>query len=547
MFDVTADGGAGGQDAAESTLPVLPAALMMVTADAFELNNSTPSKVIDLTTLPHGATLELTLSSSLASSIADSVNELIQRPENDAECAASALTADVIASQALSASGNKINRDVQKDISLALQKLYLYQHPDGGWNWWEFDQTDGDITATVLDALVSTKACGYAVDQQRILRGAAALNKLLVEQQDPNSRASWLYTLSRVGNDDTSTKLQGLYQTRDQLDDYGKASLALGLLSDRKVGDASSAHAVLTEIDHECVQEGRTASWPARQGACPWEDDDVAVTSRVLLALLRGQPTSSLIPGAVRWLMVNRGSGEWYVSAADALAISALSEYLLQTGGSSLHATTTVSLDGQTGSTLSSESMNRSQIITFSPSQLAGHKELEISDSGNGTVYVDTLQQFLIPLEQSKIQQNGIAVDRHYVLAVEDPSVAQELSSGTPITVQLDIDAEAGYRYAQIEDALPAGCEVDDSDNPGTTYPIDYSDGPISFANEGIRDNKVVFSFDNLPKGHTRLSFQLDTEQPGTYTICPATASLNYFPEVRGNSGFAHIVIVDQP
>jgi uncharacterized protein YfaS (alpha-2-macroglobulin family) len=547
VFDVVADGGVGGQDAAETAVPVLPSALKMVTVKADELNSANPAEIIDLSQLPDGAGFQLILSSSLAGSLADSVKELVERPDDDAEFAASALTADVALSQALSASRRKPNRDVQRDVILLLQKLYLYQHPDGGWNLWEFDQSDGDITASVLDALISAKTSGFAVDPQRILRGSTSLKNLISNQQDPESRVSWLAVLSRSADVNPSPQLESLYKIRDEIDDYGKASLAFGLFDDRNSNDTSLAQNVLTDIIKDSVTEGRAVSWPARQGVCPWEDDDVAVTAHVLQALLKGQPTCPLIPGAVRWLMANRGTDNWDVSAADALAISALSEYLRQTGDTASHCTTTVSMDGKPLGSMSSDGVENSLVVTLTPALLTGHKELEIKESGTGTVYVDREERYLIPIEQAKALASGIAVARHYVIALEDPSLAQKLPSATPVTVRLDINADAGYRYVRIEDALPAGCEVEGSDNPGASYPIDYSDGAVSYANEDIRDNQVVFSFDNLPKGHTTLSYQLDTEQPGTYTICPSIASLNYFPEVRGNSGFAHIVIVDQP
>ncbi len=30
----------------------------------------------------------------------------------------------------------------QRYVSFGLQKLLRYQHQDGGWHWWEFDQSD---------------------------------------------------------------------------------------------------------------------------------------------------------------------------------------------------------------------------------------------------------------------------------------------------------------------------------------------------------------------------------------------------------------------
>jgi alpha-2-macroglobulin len=230
VFEVTADGGPSGQDADQSTLPVLPAAVKVVTSQADELTASNPSQTIDLTKLRAGCQLKLTFSSSLAGSVYDSVDDLLQKPDHDAESVVAAMTADVAMAQALLSTGKTANRDVQKDVSLALQKLYNYQHPDGGRNLWEFDQSDGDVTASVLDALISARTCGFTVDQQRILRGTSAPGSLLHDQENRESQASWLETLSRTDDVKTSSRLEAIYRERADLDDYGKASLALGLL-----------------------------------------------------------------------------------------------------------------------------------------------------------------------------------------------------------------------------------------------------------------------------------------------------------------------------
>ena len=113
--------------------------------------------------------------------------------------------------------------------------------------------------------------------------------------------------------------------------------------------------------------------------------------------------------------------------------------------------------------------------------------------------------------------------------------------------VQLEILADADYRYAMLEDPIPAGCEVQSGAGDDGNFPLDYSEGNVGYTRQETRDDRVVFFFDTLPKGQTRLTYRLHAETPGQYRILPGIASLTYFPEVRGNSGLATSKIGERP
>ena len=58
-------------------------------------------------------------------------------------------------------------------------------------------------------------------------------------------------------------------------------------------------------------------------------------------------------------------------------------------------------------------------------------------------------------------------------------------------------------------------------------------------------DNRIVFFFDYLPRGMHEVSYVLRTEAPGLYNILPSTASLMYFPEVRGHNRLVRMRVAD--
>lgn len=115
------------------------------------------------------------------------------------------------------------------------------------------------------------------------------------------------------------------------------------------------------------------------------------------------------------------------------------------------------------------------------------------------------------------------------------PDAAEEIIAGTD------------YRYVQLEDPIPAGCEVSPGGGEDGSYPLDSSEGATGYTRQEVRDDRVVFFFDSLPKGRTRLTYRLHAETPGAYQVLPSLAALTYFPEIRGSSGLVRAKIGERP
>jgi len=59
-------------------------------------------------------------------------------------------------------------------LERGLDRLYHFQHADGGWGWWEKDATDLRMTTYVLYGLARCRDAGVAVDAA----GAVARGRL---------------------------------------------------------------------------------------------------------------------------------------------------------------------------------------------------------------------------------------------------------------------------------------------------------------------------------------------------------------------------------
>jgi len=548
-FTVTADGGAGAQDATETTLPAAAPGLKMVTATAATLSDPTASDRMDLSALPPGAAVTLTLSPSLASALFPALDYLTSYPYGCAEQTMSSFLPDVAVASALGQRG--VGRlppaTLNKQVNLGLQKLYRYQHADGGWNWWEFDQTDGDMTAYVLSGLVAARRAGYLVDDQRILRGAGSLKHLLADEKELGRRADWLLALSDADPKSAAKLLQEAFAHRDHLDPYGQASLCLALA---QTGGTAQAQALARSLAARAVVKGRLASWTDEEGGYSWRDDTAAVTAHVLRALLAVQPHDPILAPAVRWLMADRQGNAWGTTRTTAEVVQALAEYLKATGELSPDFTARVALDGAAlpGLAATAQTVYDAPLtLTLTPAQLAGHRALTVDKSGAGTLYLSHVVAYTLPPALAVPQSHGLAVRRVYRVSSEDPSLADTQPSGSEMDVQLEVTADADYRYVQLEDPIPAGCEVAPAESSDGSYPLDSSEGAAGYSRQEVRDDRVVFFFDSLPKGRTRLTYRLRAETPGAYQVLPGLASLTYFPGIRGNSGLVRAKIGERP
>ncbi len=145
---------------------------------------------------------------------------------------------NIIVTRAVSELGIKANleqADVQSKIRAGLDRLYNFQHEDGGWGWWETDESHPFMTAYVVAGLAQAKAAGVQVEQDRVDRGAEWVRKALREDPriNPDLRA---YMAWAVADKET---IASIYEDRARLSPYGLALLGLALQS---AGDARAGH-----------------------------------------------------------------------------------------------------------------------------------------------------------------------------------------------------------------------------------------------------------------------------------------------------------------
>src|SRR5262249_33503558 len=107
-------------------------------------------------------------------------------------------------------------------IRAGLERLYSFQHEDGGWGWWQADESHPFMTAYVVAGLVQAKGEGAQINDGAVQKGAAWLRRPRASDTRlaADLRAYMAYALTMAKAGDAST-LGPVYDRRSTLSPYG--------------------------------------------------------------------------------------------------------------------------------------------------------------------------------------------------------------------------------------------------------------------------------------------------------------------------------------
>ncbi|MCZ6598259.1 MAG: MG2 domain-containing protein, partial [Planctomycetota bacterium] len=244
---------------------------------------------------------------------------------------------------------NELDRVVEK----GLERLYDFQHSDGGWSWWKAGDSDHWMTAYVVWGLTLADEAGVEVRGGVLERGARYLELEIVEEEgNPDMQAWMLHALARHLNSVERTSdskfaskaFDNLWERRRHLNAYTRslftlAALDLGKGEEARILRDNLANGVLIDDspDTSVVQLGpqaahadalKTAHWGEDGIYWRWSDGGVEATAFALRALVAVEPSHELVAPTVNWLVQNRRGAQWSNTRDTAICVLALSDYL---------------------------------------------------------------------------------------------------------------------------------------------------------------------------------------------------------------------------
>jgi hypothetical protein len=518
-------------DAIEQTLPVYPHGIEAFVNLTGKLEQDELALMLELPRerRSDSTTLEVTIAPSLAVTMLDALPYLADYPYGCVEQTLSrflpaVIVARTLRDQGLSAEdaltrvfggtepefagqthlrGKRALERLDEMVAAGLERLYDFQHGDGGWAWWKSGDSDHFMTAYVLWGLALARESGLDVRTGVLERAAQWLVKELVEREsEPDLQAWMLHALAvhgGAGAGDDARRFQqvafdNLWHKRDALNAYSRALLALAA---RHMGREQDARLLVDNLrngvvvdrspDGSIVTGGTGAERPyvlatAHYGQDGiqrrWSEGGVEATAFALRALLAVDARDELVTPLVNWLVRNRRGAQWSNTRDTAITVLVLNDYLRASGELGAPVEYELLVNGRS---IASRKLEGAELLAAPGSFLVplevlkdGANEIRIvRRSGASPLYFSARARFFSREEPIPARGSELFLRRDYYRLAARPTLlagtlyervplgdGEALRSGERVEVVLTIEAKNELEYLVFEDLKPAGFEA---------------------------------------------------------------------------------------
>ena len=560
-------------DAVEYKVPLQSQGLEITKSITIDFNdiNKTEFKTLNLPSDMNigSAVMKLSVSPSIARTLLSSLDELAGYPYGCVEQTMSRFLPSVIVAEAFKELNIPLNEKLEKElpkmVEAGLNRLYTFQHYDGGWGWWMNDESGAYMTAYVLYGLNIAEKAGYKIQGGVITKAIKALKNHLKSNDDEVTKAYMLYVLSTVGKKEDK-------KITDEIEKHYKSGMnpfAISLLASayHQNGDRQKALELLTELENKVKYYGDDAAfWEGSSYHYRWQDDKVQTTAMILKTFMAIKPESPLVGKIVRWLLMQRQGVSWRNTQETALIVFAMIDYLKYSKELEADFIAKVYVNGKlvTEKRFTKEDVfKKEDIIKIDSSFLkSGDNDVRVEKLGIGKVYFSGSVTYSDRYAGYSANESGFRVEREYFKLEKYESYKGDkieyrkkyfdgtVKSGDMILVKVKVySKENSLNYFMLEDPIPAGCEItkDDwafniegeKDYEGFTY---YW-WRWWYADKDIRDNKVTFFATYLYGGEQEFSYIMRAQIPGEYNVNPTKGMLMYYTDVNGSTPYMKLNI----
>ncbi len=556
-------------DAVELPIPVLPFGIRRevgMSGSVVGAGEATTTVEMPAASNPAARSVSISLAPSLAGSVLGALDFLTEYPYGCTEQTVSSFLPNLLVTRALTElklTPTERLSALDRQVSAGIQRLYDFQHQDGGWGWWKEDGNHPFMTAYALWGLDESRRAGVRVDMGRIGNASRQLAQLYMRypRVEPDLKVYEAYVLQRAAAGDETIPWYGeneqgtyshavarneLWDMRSRMSAYGRALLLLLLDETRDPRGNELAAALIGEAQ----TRGDVSWWAVANDPLLFDyaETSVEATAFAVQALVKRDPKNPVIERAVRWMMLNRTSGYWSSTKQTAMAIYGLLGYMQARGETAQPFTVDVFVNGQAAGkhAFTAASMTASDPIVISAPANAGANQVRLVKSNGGTVYWSAAAVYFDTATADARQgSRQLALTRKYALltpvTVKDRIVYRETpftgtaNPGDVLTVRLTAAGSPEWRYLAIEDPLPAGVEpIQDT----TAYPLEREAANNWWWGSRVeyRDSKTVFFQESFDQGRYEYSYLVKVIAPGQFRAVPAQISPMYVPNVHASS-----------
>jgi uncharacterized protein YfaS (alpha-2-macroglobulin family) len=448
------------------------------------------------------ASLELSVTAPGVGAILEALPYLAGYPYGCVEQTMSRFLPSLIAARALRRLGvpNAALEKVLPDmVDKGLQRLYGFQHDDGGWGWWKHDETHPAMTPYVVYGLLTAKEAGFAVDERTLTRGLDCLKAMKV--------TPFALYVSKVGGREVDLKAE-------PTDPEGSAWLVL---------------AGRRELARDLFPQPPKGSGP----------DELRAVALALRAITSVDPADPRIARLTDWLMLQRRGGAWISTLDTAWIVTALTDRAVV----EKEPVVGVRVNGRDVTLREGHAALAGSLLRL------GDNRIEASHRDGSPAYISAVLRFYTTSETlAPSSGTEIVLSRRFERAVHGKNerkwefleTGSEVTSADEIRVVLSLRAPHGAEFVMIESPLPAGTEAREDE------PDDYDWWQSWYARREMRDDRVCVAAEHLHDEAREFTFRLRPTSPGEYHVMPARAYAMYDPSRQGSSGEFLLRVVDR-
>ncbi len=407
---------------------------------------------------------------------------------------------------------------LDKIVQASLERLYDFQHADGGWGWWKDGDSDHWMTAYVVWGLTLARDAGVTVKASALERGVGNLDKTLVEQEQQVDMQAWMLHALAVYNGSKKTAspfqekaFENLWTNREKLNAYTRALLALAA---HHFGKTTQAKTLVENLANGVKRDERpdtsvlisptgpgtatmaSAHWGEDGIYWRWSEGGVEATAFALRALLAIDPQNKLIEPVTNWLIKNRRGAQWSSTRDTAIVVLAMNDYLRTSGELKTELEYEVVVNG---TSVARKKISGADVFAapsrfpIEASLIHDANEIRIKRrTGTGPLYFAAEAKFFSLEEPIVPAGNEIFVKRQYHKLVGRPTLlkgfvydkqplkdGEKVKSGERVEVLITIEAKNHYEYLIFEDLKPAGLEAVEIRSGESLYARELKSGAV--------------------------------------------------------------------
>jgi uncharacterized protein YfaS (alpha-2-macroglobulin family) len=556
------------KDAVRRSIPILEPGSKRVILETLEVaTDGTLQLDIPAERIEGSVTVDLMVSTTLLSKLKDAVGYLMGYPYGCIEQTTSRAYPLVVLEELLPDMGVQVDKDKLRDYAEAgIKRILSFQTPSGGLSYWPGGRKPHAFgTGFGLTALIAAKKRGFDVPDRALARLSdyllAVLNNGKIQEEmphgglaDADTRAFLVMQLGRLGRHQPGL-IARLWEARAKMTNFGLSFLSIA--AREAAGSEGLSDAILDAIRTDLTVKADEAfvTGKAKGG---WSMDSPIRSHAASLLAFAGQPGAGELEHKLLKGLLNRSKrGQWGNTQENVFGIMSVAESV-GTTPSSQDSNFQLSVNDRVIPLAKMESLSpRVLRLTLPLLQMGlekGRQEtlrIRLRHGVDKPVHLTArleYQETLTPANRAPISQ-GMSIQRN-LTTLEGKNISPlTVKLGDVVKVILRIQNDESRNYIAIDDKLPAGFEALNAALANTQTLS--SSGLTSEGRRGLRylshhelrDERVVFFVDKMPKGNFEYEYLARATTAGTFTRPAATVEAMYDPQATARTSIDTVTI----